>query len=34
VLAVSDEPFGGIPGLIIVAAIAFWMYRSAARRTA
>ncbi len=34
VLAISDEPFGGTPGLLIVAGIALWMYRSASRRTA
>ncbi len=32
VLAVSDEPFGGTPGLVVVAAIALWMYRSSARQ--
>ncbi|UCC15119.1 MAG: OPT/YSL family transporter, partial [Gammaproteobacteria bacterium] len=31
VLAIADEPLGGTPGLVIVAAIAFWMYRSASR---
>ncbi len=34
VLAVSDEPFGGTPGLVIVAAIGMWMYRSASRKPA
>ena len=34
VLAVADEPVGGIPGLAIVAVIAIWMYRVAGRRAA
>jgi putative OPT family oligopeptide transporter len=34
VLAIGHEPFGGTPGLAIVAVIAFWMYRSASRRAA
>jgi putative OPT family oligopeptide transporter len=32
VLAISDEPLGGTPGLMIVAGIAVWMYRTARHR--
>lgn len=32
VLAISDEPLGGAPGLLVMAAIAIWVYRVAARR--
>lgn len=32
VLAVAAEPFGGTPGLIVVAFIAYWMYRAASRQ--
>ncbi len=32
VLAVAHEPLGGSPGLIVVAALGWWMYRSATRR--
>ncbi|KPK59703.1 MAG: peptide transporter [Gammaproteobacteria bacterium SG8_31] len=32
VLAISDEPLGGAPGLVIVAGIAIWMYRTARHR--
>jgi putative OPT family oligopeptide transporter len=34
VLAVADEPLGGMPWLVIVAVIAIWMYRVAGRRAA
>ena len=31
VLAIAHEPLGGTPGLVIMAAIAFWMYRTGSR---
>jgi putative OPT family oligopeptide transporter len=31
VLALADEPFGGTPGLVVVAALGWWVYRSASR---
>ena len=32
ILAVADEPMGGVPGLIVLGFIAAWMYRVASRR--
>ncbi|MGB5621565.1 MAG: oligopeptide transporter, OPT family [Gammaproteobacteria bacterium] len=32
ILAIADEPFGGTPGLIVVAALGWWMYKAATRR--
>jgi uncharacterized oligopeptide transporter (OPT) family protein len=31
VLAISDEPLGGAPGLLVMAGIAIWVYRVATR---
>ncbi len=33
VLAIAHEPLGGAPGLIVVAALGWWMYKAATRRS-